>query len=434
MGGTQVQSVYVDLLDYPYRLWSDIVKPMIAPQLEPIVKEESQEIQTPGCFSWFRFPHRRKKIHPQPIEFTPLVPTTHAPDFDPTKHWSTLGDLHGNALKLVYFLVQQGALTMSENDYKEFKEIYFQKLDDLIQNPRTAKEFFIKFDQWVDRLKFTPGAKIRLIGDALADRGSNDYYTLKIIQKSIKGRTDLEILLSNHDLEFMLRQENRFKMNQKKPEHAQSLDGLSRHFYINECMDSFEAMTECMEDNLIETKNVDAAYEDYVSKIKVLSYDYNEEGGLNFYSHAPIWDTPLNVTIELVKTLRNNGFSNKTIPLDAEYMTALIDEINESMQQAIRSHRLSELVNSRVDKRKPAESLADYPFVRIAWHRPHETKQLPVKQPGVDAFCGHELKEFPHSTTLDNTLGRDPANAPGYLTFLVTEPKLRPRQALSNNI
>src|SRR3990167_9276316 len=90
----------------------------------------------------------------------------------------TIGDLHGNALKLTYFLIRHQILDVDEKNYRDLVKIYDKKPDDL-----TAKDLE-KFNAILENSRVNPGmGTIRLIGDVLADRGSNDYFTLEILGK-----------------------------------------------------------------------------------------------------------------------------------------------------------------------------------------------------------------------------------------------------------
>src|SRR5580765_5689167 len=89
----------------------------------------------------------------------------------------TIGDLHGNALKFLYFLVRHGILSISREQYKTLVKIYHTPVDDLDHNQLQ------QFKTILNQAKVNNKGKIRLIGDEHADRGMNDYFTLKIIEK-----------------------------------------------------------------------------------------------------------------------------------------------------------------------------------------------------------------------------------------------------------
>lgn len=105
----------------------------------------------------------------------------------------TIGDLHGNALKLLHLLIQEGIFLMTPAQYQEFVMLYqipadeisiaqLEKLENLIKNLQTPH----------------PEIFIRLIGDERFDRGNNDYFIDLILKKMHNSHISYEILLSNH--------------------------------------------------------------------------------------------------------------------------------------------------------------------------------------------------------------------------------------------
>jgi len=115
----------------------------------------------------------------------------------------TIGDLHGNALKLVWFLIKHGFI-------EGFDESLYSKLVEHYKNNNLEK-----FNKIIDEnLKINLNAgKLRLIGDELCDRGSNDGMTLCILEKlsdankkpidsAEKSSFEFEIIFSNHTAWF----------------------------------------------------------------------------------------------------------------------------------------------------------------------------------------------------------------------------------------
>ncbi len=110
----------------------------------------------------------------------------------------TIGDLHGNAIKLIFLLVKHGIVTnMSNEDYNRLVEIYKTDVDSL------TKEDLDEFNQIVQGMDINNKAMIRLIGDELGDRGLGDHYTLMVLNKLHQAKTPLEILYSNHGGAFI---------------------------------------------------------------------------------------------------------------------------------------------------------------------------------------------------------------------------------------
>ncbi|MCK1859324.1 hypothetical protein MXE00_13165 [Legionella pneumophila] len=110
----------------------------------------------------------------------------------------TIGDLHGNAMKLMFMLVKHGIATnISIEDYNRLVEIYRTPTKGL------TKELLGEFNEILTKIKFNSDSTIRLIGDELADRGNNDYFTLKILEKLNEHTVPVEIIVSNHSIEFI---------------------------------------------------------------------------------------------------------------------------------------------------------------------------------------------------------------------------------------
>lgn len=150
----------------------------------------------------------------------------------------TLGDLHGNALRLLHFLVSRGIVQISQEDYERFVNIYYeqsnakiweecerieQEATDRIKGftalfhylEKQANHFnfsnIMQFFSILDNITVIDHSRlIRLIGDELADRGSSDLYTLLLLNKLCKGETrvPLEILFSNHGAHAIYYYEN----------------------------------------------------------------------------------------------------------------------------------------------------------------------------------------------------------------------------------
>ncbi|NKB47387.1 MAG: hypothetical protein GKR77_06320 [Legionellales bacterium] len=110
----------------------------------------------------------------------------------------TIGDLHGNFVKLLYVLVRFNLIKISLEDYQRLVQIYKQDA--------WSKEDINQFQGILDAIKRNesiPVRLIRLIGDELSDRGSNDYFTLYLFKCMHKLGLPFEIIFSNHSAEFL---------------------------------------------------------------------------------------------------------------------------------------------------------------------------------------------------------------------------------------
>ena len=108
----------------------------------------------------------------------------------------SLGDIHGNALKLMYILIEEGVLKVTSEQYATLHRIY------MIPVIKLTKEDIKDFENIVSILPINPQKAITIIGDELADRGNNDYFTLLILKKLHKAGLNIDIMLSNHSVEY----------------------------------------------------------------------------------------------------------------------------------------------------------------------------------------------------------------------------------------
>ncbi len=265
----------------------------------------------------------------------------------------TIGDMHGNALKFIYFLVRQRVLTMSKKNYQDVIKIYKKPADTL------TKKDLEHFAQILDSAKINKGAKIRLLGDELSDRGSNDYFTLKILQK-ITAEIPVEIIHSNHGLEFLNFYETKMK---------------EFNFSLSErCTASLTNLGILLKKKLIEKSEIEQMItENYLPHIKILSYTLDKEkNNLTLYMHAP--NGPRTIE-ELAKDFK--------VAINPKNLLQTIDEINKAFTKAAFNKKLV-----KTSKLKLADACGidvtdaplAYPFVRMIWTRGYDSKSDPLKK------------------------------------------------------
>ncbi len=108
------------------------------------------------------------------------------------------GDLHANAVKLVYNLIRNGICApISDASYDELLAIYDY-------TPPLTKAYVHSFELWMRRhfKVIDTTVMVHLIGDVLADRGRNDWFTLKILEALKHNGVCVRIVFSNHDCLF----------------------------------------------------------------------------------------------------------------------------------------------------------------------------------------------------------------------------------------
>ena len=88
---------------------------------------------------------------------------------------ATIGDLHANAMKFIYFLVAEGIFDISDAHYRALSNIY-QK-DITTTSDDVLRADIVTFNDIIDNgLRLKNPTFIRLIGDEVGDRGQNDYF------------------------------------------------------------------------------------------------------------------------------------------------------------------------------------------------------------------------------------------------------------------
>lgn len=259
--------------------------------------------------------------------------------------------------------------------------------------------------------------KVRLLGDELADRGNNDYFTLKILEKMAESRVPVEVILSNHSVEFIEAYEKRdqFTSPMLNSYFAKSMEYLQ--YFINEHHVSRKEILEII-------RKV------YKPILKAISYSLSEDKKeITIHSHAAIG---LNTVKSLAKAINVYYRAATTIEL-----AETIDEINKKFQEHVQANTVHTLY-TRVDmlkgfKESDKVDLRYTPWVFIMWNRAYNKIFRPAKHSGykVSFAHGHDSsdpkQEKDHIYNLDNNLGKGPPNNKDVYTVLYTDNSHFPR-------
>ena len=248
----------------------------------------------------------------QPILVEETVDLRQHPDLSKQERVSsvTLGDLHGNALKLLYFLIREGILTLANSkQYDYFAEVYCKSVEELTVNELTTVQSIVNMSSVNNKIK------ICLIGDELADRGSNDYFTILLLEKLHTAGVNLEICLSNHGVEFINAYESGDFINSEffeiMPFQSGSLYALKKLATLFPELNILEQIHSFV-DNI------------YKSSLKLISYDADIESKRIFIrTHAPCDLTVINEAADYLHT-----------PYNEDSLQNLINSI-EAIQQRI---------------------------------------------------------------------------------------------------
>lgn len=313
----------------------------------------------------------------------------------------SIGDLHSNAMLFMYFLITHGIMKTREDNYNKLCEIYLKDVKLLTKND--IKEF----NDIIDGLEIGIKPLIRLIGDEICDRGQNDYFIFKIINKLKKENVPLEILLSNHSIEFML-------------PYEQKVELIPPSLFSDVYTLSLNNMKTIIENQLISFKEVGSLVENvYKPSLKLISYSLYENT-ITLYSHAGIG-------LETIKELCTISFKDHKIEYKDETIDELantIDAINDAFTQCITKGKLPELAQNL----SSIESFSiDDPFFRVLWNRNYFGLEREKQHKGYHMFFvhGHDSNEETENNiiNLDGTLGKTANSNIGRFSSLASKSK-----------
>ena len=313
----------------------------------------------------------------------------------------TLGDLHGNALKLIFSLIKEGVIKITPEDYKKVAELYQKDTE------KITKADIEKYQTILRSIEVSTKTAVTLIGDELADRGKNDYFTLLVLKKLKDAGVDFDVTISNHSAEF-IRDFDRPKFT--------GAHGLCSD-WIQDQGASLTGMMKLIDEKLISDIEIRSIVKDvYIPATKAIGYTIAEDGSLSIFSHAPIG-------LDTVKALAEK-FQIEYKENTREELIATIDSINIKVREAFSNKQLTELITN---EQKSSINPKGYqpgtegdipithnsPLNRLIWNRVIETDLK--TQPDHKAFSvkfihGHvsEKTTAPHSDlqNLDNSLGK----------------------------
>lgn len=302
-----------------------------------------------------------------------------------------VGDLHANAIRLLYFLIHFGYVECNQKLYDQLVTAYQNK--DLLQ-----------FERYLNEVQVSPqtGTRLILIGDTLCDRGKSDYMILNVYALLAKAEVDFNIILSNHDLDFL----NQYASDFRPGEDFSLSDPTQRCSYESELL-----MIPLYKEKIkLWVKHV------YLPRLKIFSYDTIQDAGNSgviIYSHAPL-DLKLlfrcakflHIQNPLLSGTTGDQFAERT-QTDTQYqILSMIDDINRSFADKVESNPKYHLSTKFMEQ--------SYLF-DLVWQRESSYFIRPSKNPVVQLMnvFGHVGSHFraPQNTTMlvnldDSSLGK----------------------------
>lgn len=308
----------------------------------------------------------------------------------------TIGDLHANALKFLYFLVREKVLAMNEKDYLAFVKIYCKDINKITEKDLNLFNIILEN---ANCSSFPSTALIRLLGDELADRGQCDFYILKILEKLHRENVAYEIIFSNHGLEFLR-------------VYEAGIRSYSSHFEKSSCGASLTSMRQLIFKNLVSLKEFnDLVQTVYLPYIKAISCSLSS--AVTLFSHGVIG-------LNTIKSIASSK------PMQVEYQddspkafNETLSNINEIFSHAIIKCRLMKTFGDDLCSRDKVNNISfSNPLRRLIWSRGRQMKDFPVTHLGnsnVNLFFAHGHDGHGKVATrfqknvinLDNMLGKD---------------------------
>ena len=337
----------------------------------------------------------------------------------------TLGDLHGNSLKLLFTLIKHGFVEgISKEDYEWGAELYHHSALEPDEYPNSNE--LNKFNRIIAKMRLKPeaaGAKLRLLGDELADRGANDYFTLKILQQLKKQGVNYEIIYSNHSFTFLAAYEQ-YKVKsdeinadqtlteQEKKEHKlEAFTKATAQCRPTPSFDNLQALISDMPEMMDEIESiVESAY---MPSFKLVTYTLNStKDEITLGSHAPI-----DVAV-IARAAAELGveFSDET----ATDLAKSIDSMNEAFEQLIKAQKVMSTVYPKSERGQPRIVTALHD---IMWNRDYTLLNRSAEHKGysVNYMHGHDSggPNANNVANLDNQLGKRKGYYQGTYTALV---------------
>lgn len=357
----------------------------------------------------------------------------------------TVGDLHANAIKLLYFLIQQGVFYFKENPeanyarmaaiYSAHGELLEQLKIEAFQGQKAFSERFDttivemlrgQIDEFVTLLNHLEVAdnppRVRLIGDEMADRGHNDYFVLKILELMANKGVDTHINLSNHGDYFI-------NYYERDTDEANAIQHVQ--------FGSVGAMDYCIRElDLIDKEEVHQIIQNiYKPALKTIDYSLNQDG-ITLFTHAPVGFFVIKKIAERLG-IDYNDSSKEALARTLEAMNRTFhedyvskDKIKEltTRPQDLRATSFSQL--EKEDKQRVEAS-----FYYLIWNRWTDEQEEELLRPAsvngykVSYVHGHDsfIPAISHVCNLDTDCGKSSQldderdNYPELFRFLVLE-------------
>ncbi|MDP3559928.1 MAG: hypothetical protein Q8R79_06250 [Legionellaceae bacterium] len=318
-------------------------------------------------------------------------------DTDAAQCVFTLGDLHGNAMKLLFVLIRWGIVSgVTPKAYQTLANIYQKEVQQL------SAEDLRLFAQLIDDAQGVSGAFLRLLGDDMADRGQNDYFTMQILQKLKRAGVHTEIILSNHGYEFVALCE--------RAQSSISKETFLSHFREVHCapITSLNNLRVLIEKDRVLPEDVLTFYEDVYKPMLAINGGTlsDDQQKIVLYTHAPV---DLRYFMALAKKLDIRAGEVQNARALAQMLMKIQQKFQRKYLQNNRGHCLFE--------ETATPDIETTPVNYGLWNRQTVNLALPDYAYLIHGHTSDTLSA--HSINLDNNLGKSMALNQGILTYVV---------------
>tara|TARA_R110002110_G_scaffold415719_1_gene654214 strand:- start:52313 stop:55492 length:3180 start_codon:yes stop_codon:yes gene_type:complete len=256
------------------------------------------------------------------------------------------------------------------------------------------------FDALLDKIDVRDNtALVRLIGDELADRGSNDYYTLKILERLNEKGVNFNINVSNHSNEFIMSYERRNAASAEADASIGEKTVVSKKQGI-----SLGRLEYLLSNGIVQQGDLDRIIENvYKPSLRIIDYSLTDDG-ISLFTHAPVQFQVIKCLADKVGVVYDDS--------SKEALAETIEKVNLVVHETyIKENRLSELFAADTHA-----SMEEYPLNHMAWNRWNDTQENDasdlrpsvVNGFSVDYFHGHDdyQSKKAHVHNLDTESGK----------------------------
>jgi hypothetical protein len=308
------------------------------------------------------------------------------------------GDLHGNTMKLIHILIREGTMELDPDRavsvklYQELAAIY-------LKGPlrRGGLDFaaLTRFKEIIKNAKINKnGPRFKFLGDELGDRGTNDFFTLLVIDKMHQSEVPFNFILSNHTQRFLDFFETEVMRGNAVPKPSEWRSMAS--------MFNLQAMLRYPGTEELKTELVKLVKTSYLPHLKAVSYTLDSNNRLFLQTHAPVG---LEGILKVARQFRVDCGLLSVLRESRESLTRCIDAINLKFDQL----KVTESITRKFRLNSEVQTGLTY----IAYNRyqfQHRLKKPRTLTDGTDLWFvhGHDgNRTYMDSGTvnMDNTLG-----------------------------